>query len=91
MNWAVTVWGDHCFWLTGGDPARWPVLVWSRGRHLGDAWRRYDMGAALFLLSVIAGRDEELAGLAERQEGVPLWRPWRQLDLGAVSIGPAQR
>lgn len=27
VNWAVTVWGDHCFWLTEGDPARWPVLV----------------------------------------------------------------
>jgi hypothetical protein len=50
------------------------------------------MGAALFLLSVIAGRDKELTDLAERQDGVTLWRPRRQPDPPrAEPTGPADR
>ncbi|MFI9162837.1 hypothetical protein [Kitasatospora aureofaciens] len=75
LVWAGNYNGDFCFWLTdGGDPNRWPVVVWRRGS-FPDAWSRYDMGMAEFLLLVISGENRELADLAFQDSSAPIWVP----------------
>ncbi|SOB78751.1 hypothetical protein [Streptomyces sp. 1331.2] len=75
LAWAGNYNGDFCFWLTEAeDPDRWPVVVWRRGR-FPDAWSRYDMGMAEFLLLVIAGEDGELGDLAFQNSSAPVWVP----------------
>ncbi|MFD8082862.1 hypothetical protein ACFV4F_14370 [Kitasatospora sp. NPDC059722] len=83
LLWGGNYNGDHCFWLTADDdPDRWPVVLWDRGR-FPDAWSRYDMGMAEFLLLVLAGETPGLADLAYRKPGVPVWVP----DTGRTGAG----
>ncbi|MFB6393067.1 SMI1/KNR4 family protein [Polymorphospora lycopeni] len=53
LVWAATVNGDRLCWLTGGEPHRWPVVVWDPR---GSRYERHDVTATGFLSAWIDGR-----------------------------------
>lgn len=51
--WGITDNGDRLYWLTEGDPDRWPTLVYESR---GPRYDRHELGCCEFLRRWVAGK-----------------------------------
>jgi hypothetical protein len=69
LPWGVDESGNVVWWLTTGDPDRWPVVA-NEAR--GDEWQRFDGGAVAFLLALLSGRERSAFLVVEGDDFEPL-------------------
>ncbi|MEV6161918.1 SMI1/KNR4 family protein [Streptomyces sp. NPDC052052] len=65
VTWGVASSADLFCWLARGEPAEWPVVVFSHG---DDVWTQHDLGIAEFLCRVLQARPG-----VEVMTDSPLW------------------
>ena len=69
IPWGIDESGNVVWWLTTGDPDRWPVIA-NEAR--GDEWQRFDGGAVAFLVALLNGSEESVFLVVEGDGFEPL-------------------
>jgi len=46
--------GDGMYWLTDGDPNKWPIMLRSRDEDVNEAFERWDVSLTTFLAGILS-------------------------------------